>query len=87
VSGRLVLVPNLLGIVPPEHVLPTHTIETARALRHFVAENAKVARAFLKTIATAAPIQSISITELSERTPGGPGRRNSSSRRPTAMRQ
>jgi 16S rRNA (cytidine1402-2'-O)-methyltransferase len=69
VSGRLVLVPNLLGIVPPERVLPTHTIETARALRHFVAENAKVARAFLKTIATAAPIQSISITELSERTP------------------
>jgi len=66
--GRLVLVPNLLGIVPPERVLPAHTIETARALRHFVAENAKVARAFLKSIATTAPIQSIAIAELSEHT-------------------
>jgi septum formation protein len=69
VSGRLVLVPNLLGIVPPEHVLPAHTIETARALRHFVAENAKVARAFLKTIATTAPIQSIAMRELNAHTP------------------
>jgi len=68
VSGRLVLVPNLLGIVPPERVLPAHTIETTRALRYFVAENAKAARAFLKTIATTAPIQSIAIAELNERT-------------------
>lgn len=67
--GRLFLVPNLLGVVPPERVLPTHTIETARGLRHFVAENAKVARAFLKTIAATTPIQSIAIAELNEHTP------------------
>jgi 16S rRNA (cytidine1402-2'-O)-methyltransferase len=67
--GRLLLVPNLLGVVLPERVLPARTIETARALRHFVAENAKVARAFLKTIATTAPLQSIAIAELNEHTP------------------
>ena len=66
-SGNLYLVPNLLGIVPPEAVLPAHTIGVARGLRHFVAENAKAARAFLKTIGTSTAIQSISIEELNER--------------------
>ena len=68
-AGRLFLVPNLLGVVPPESVLPAHTIATARNLRHVVAENAKVARAFLKTIGTSAAIQTIAIEELNEHTP------------------
>ncbi len=66
--GRLYLVPNLLGIVPPEAVLPAATIEAARALRFFVAENAKVTRAFLKTVGTPVPIQQIQIDELNEHT-------------------
>ncbi|MEO8134783.1 MAG: SAM-dependent methyltransferase [Betaproteobacteria bacterium] len=65
-GGRLYLVPNLLGIVPPEAVLPSNTIEVARSLRYFVAENAKVARAFLKTIATRIVIQEVRIDELNE---------------------
>jgi 16S rRNA (cytidine1402-2'-O)-methyltransferase len=68
-AGKLFLVPNLLGIGLPERVLPLHTIEVARALRHYVAENAKAARSFLKTVATTAPIQSIAIAELHERMP------------------
>lgn len=68
-AGRLYLVPNLLGVVAPESVLPAHTIEIARGLRHVVAENAKIARAFLKTIGTTAAIQSIAIEELNEHTP------------------
>jgi 16S rRNA (cytidine1402-2'-O)-methyltransferase len=68
-AGDLYLVPNLLGIVPPANVLPVRTIAVARNLRHFVAENAKIARAFLKTIETSAPIQSIAIAELNEHTP------------------
>lgn len=70
-AGRLVLVPNLLGAVPPQNVLPAATIEIARSLRHFVAENAKVARAFLKTLEISAPIQSLAIAELNEHTPDG----------------
>jgi 16S rRNA (cytidine1402-2'-O)-methyltransferase len=62
--GRLYLVPNLLGVVPPGNVLPARTIAVAGGLAHFVVENAKPARAFLKTIGTALPLQQIGITEL-----------------------
>jgi 16S rRNA (cytidine1402-2'-O)-methyltransferase len=68
-AGRLYLVPNPLGVVAPELVLPAHTLEIARGLRHVVAENAKVARAFLKAIGTTAAMQSIAIEELNEHTP------------------
>jgi 16S rRNA (cytidine1402-2'-O)-methyltransferase len=63
-SGRLYAVPNLLGAVTPERVLPAHTIEIARGLTHFVVENAKPARAFLQTLAPARPIREIAIVEL-----------------------
>ena len=66
VSGRLVLVPNLLGVIAPERVLPAYTIETARALAHFVVENAKPARAFLRSLGPTRPIQEIDIVELGE---------------------
>lgn len=68
-AGRLYLVPNLLGVVAPQDVLPARTIEVVRGLRHFVAENAKTARAFLKSIDTPAPLQQIDIAELNEHTP------------------
>ena len=48
--GRLYLVPNLLGLVPPQTVLPARTIAVACGLRHFVVENAKPARHFLKAL-------------------------------------
>jgi 16S rRNA (cytidine1402-2'-O)-methyltransferase len=65
-AGRLYVVPNLLGIVPPEHVLPARTIEIARKLSHFVVENAKPARAFLKALSPARPLQQIAIEELGD---------------------
>ncbi|MBK9605622.1 MAG: SAM-dependent methyltransferase [Betaproteobacteria bacterium] len=68
-AGRVYLVPNLLGVAAPESALPARTILVARELRHVVAENAKVARAFLKSIGTTAAIQAIAIEELNERTP------------------
>ena len=62
--GRLFVVPNLLGLVAPEQVLPAHTMAVARGLAHYVVENAKPARAFLKTLAPPLPIQQIAIAEL-----------------------
>ena len=59
-------VPNLLGIVAPERVLPAHTIDVARKLAHYVVENAKPARAFLQSLAPALPIQEIGIVELGD---------------------
>lgn len=66
VPGRLYLVPNLLGIVPPDDVLPARTLVIARRLGHFVVENAKPARAFLKAVGTALPLQALDIAEIGD---------------------
>jgi len=63
-TGTLYLVPNLLGVVPPEEVLPAKTIAIARRLDHFIVENAKPARAFLKSLDPARPVREIAIVEL-----------------------
>jgi 16S rRNA (cytidine1402-2'-O)-methyltransferase len=65
-AGRLYLVPNLLGVVPPDDVLPARTIAIARGLAHFVVENAKPARAFLKALGTALPLQQIDVVAIGE---------------------
>ncbi len=65
--GRLYLVPNLLGIVPPDDVLPARTLAIARRLTHFVVENAKPARQFLKAVGTAHPLQQLDLMEIGER--------------------
>jgi 16S rRNA (cytidine1402-2'-O)-methyltransferase len=63
-SGTLYLVPNLLGAVPPENVLPARTIAIARELNHWVVETPKAARAFIKTLDPPRPIASMDIHEL-----------------------
>jgi 16S rRNA (cytidine1402-2'-O)-methyltransferase len=67
--GRLYLVPNLLGIVPPASVLPQRTIDVARKLRHFVVETPKAARQFLKTLGTDQALQALDLSVLNEHTP------------------
>jgi len=64
--GRLYVVPNLLGMIAPERVLPAHTIEIARGLTQYVVENAKPARAFLQTLGPKLAIREIEIVELGE---------------------
>lgn len=48
--------------------MPQPVRDCARQLRHFVAENAKSARAFLKQLPTDTPLQQIEIHELNEHT-------------------
>jgi 16S rRNA (cytidine1402-2'-O)-methyltransferase len=67
--GRLYLVPNLLGVVPPVEVLPQRTIEVARSLNHFVVETPKAARQFIKSLRSEQPIQSIDFATLDVNTP------------------
>lgn len=73
--GRLILMPNTLDFGLPESrwadlqaALPLQVIEIAAGLSHWVAENAKTARAFLKrvdqVVPLAKPLQEIAITEL-----------------------
>ncbi|SRR6266496_1297548 len=60
-TGTVYLVPNLLGAVPPSHALPQRTIDTARSLVHWIVENPKPARAFLKALDVATPIASLDL--------------------------
>ncbi|MDI9330233.1 MAG: SAM-dependent methyltransferase [Alphaproteobacteria bacterium] len=70
--GTLYLVPTPLdfgvGAQALERVLPAHTLQQAAGLNHWVAENAKSLRAFLKRVDALAPLcmplQEMSITEL-----------------------
>lgn len=69
--GRLFLLPVTLGGGEPAAVLPQEVLQRARALEYFVAENAKSARAFLKQVGTAKPLQQLHIAELNEHTAEG----------------
>jgi 16S rRNA (cytidine1402-2'-O)-methyltransferase len=73
VRGSLLLVPNTLDLgtahAPPlDSLLGAQVMTEASRLTHWVAEDAKVARAFLKRVAAhtplALPLQSIQIDEL-----------------------
>ena len=69
-SGTLFLIPNTLGPTESlDQVIPGHVQQLTSRLDHFVAENAKTARAFLKQVGTARPIQEIAISELNINTP------------------
>jgi 16S rRNA (cytidine1402-2'-O)-methyltransferase len=73
-SGKLVLMPNALDLggdepLPPlTAVVPRAAIERAAGLQHWVVENAKTARAFLKRVDAVVPLaqalQAIAVTEL-----------------------
>ncbi|MBE7941943.1 MULTISPECIES: SAM-dependent methyltransferase [Ramlibacter] len=71
--GRLLLVPTPLDFgcrvqAPLERVLPAATLAAAAATTHWICENAKSARAFLKRVGEthplAAPLQAQAIAEL-----------------------
>lgn len=67
-AGRLVLVPNTLDLghpTPPpiDQVLPLGVLREAARLRHWVAEDAKSARAFLKRVDAVVPL-GCALTEI-----------------------
>ncbi len=72
-KGRLLLVPTPLDFgcaeqAPITDVLPEATLAAAAGIRHWVCENAKTTRAFLKRVGEThplvAPLAEQSITEL-----------------------
>lgn len=73
-SGRLILIPNTLDFgvdgaeVDLHEVLPLGVIRMAAGLTHWVAENAKTTRAFLKRVDAIVPLvqplQSLNIAEM-----------------------
>jgi len=67
-GGRLYLLPTLLGADGTDD-LPPRTVTVARQVRHFLAEDAKSARAFLKAIGHPDPIAGLSIVEIGHEPP------------------
>lgn len=67
-KARLYLIPVPLGESSIEAILPPEVKECAQALKYFVAENAKSARAFLKLLPSQIVLQQIDIQELNART-------------------
>jgi 16S rRNA (cytidine1402-2'-O)-methyltransferase len=68
-SATLYVVPSLLGPEGLQASLPEHALTVIRSLEHFVAENAKSARQFLKRVGMPVPLQQLHIDELNEHTP------------------
>ena len=67
-AGTLYLIPVPLGPTAPRDSLPANVLEIIRPLTHFVVEEAKTARAFLKAAGTDAALQALQIEELNEHT-------------------
>lgn len=67
-AGSLYLIPVPLGPGAPQDCLLPTVLASIRPLRHFVVENAKSARAFLKAAGTDLPLQSLNLNELNEHT-------------------
>jgi 16S rRNA (cytidine1402-2'-O)-methyltransferase len=63
-SGSLMLLPVALGDTPWEACLPASTRALACKLRHFVAENAKTARAELRRLGHPGPLRDLAIEQL-----------------------
>lgn len=81
-KGKLILVPNTLDFgtgtdVDLQDTLPLAALRHAARLTHWVAENAKTTRAFLKRVDAivplAQPLQSLQIVELPRPPKGGRG--------------
>lgn len=67
--GTLYLIPVPLGASTlPALVLPPPVLAHIHSLSHFVVENTKSARAFLKAVGTALPLQELHLEELNEHT-------------------
>ena len=66
-KGKLFMLPVPIADGVLNDTLPEHTIQTARELKFFLAENAKSARAFLKFCGHPSPIASLSIEEIGHR--------------------
>lgn len=68
IEPALYLFPVGLSSTPPAEVLPQANLDLLRQVRHFVVENIRSARRFLKSVDRDINIDSLTFTELNEHT-------------------
>jgi len=66
--GKLYLIPTLLGNQQPDSVITLKTLEVTKKLRHFIVEDLRTARRYLKLIDKNFPIDECSFSILNEHT-------------------
>lgn len=67
-KGNLYLIPTTLGEQAPADVIPAKVLGIASQLRHFIVENTRTARRFLRAVDSAFPIDDCDFSELNEHT-------------------
>ena len=67
----LYLLPSTMSDSDPAGVMPQRNIEVARSVRHFIVENIRTARRFLKRCDRSIDIDSLTFSVLDEHTPPG----------------
>ncbi len=67
-SGTLFLIPNTLGEYNAPKVIPEGVLDVSRRLKHFIAENEKTARRYLKSIETVHPLNDLKFFTLNKHT-------------------
>jgi 16S rRNA (cytidine1402-2'-O)-methyltransferase len=68
-AGKLYMIPTNIAECPADSSLALETQRVATGLKHFVVENIRTARRFLKSVSRDVDIDSLSFTELNEHTP------------------
>lgn len=67
--AALYLIPVTLGDTPVSQVLPPYNHDIVVTLRHFIVENVRSARRFLKNVDSAIDIDALTFSELNKHTP------------------
>ncbi len=67
-TSKLYLIPVTLGDTPVRQVLPDYNTQIIREINHFIVENVRSARRFLKQCDNAIDIDSLTFFELNEHT-------------------
>ncbi|TRX70689.1 SAM-dependent methyltransferase [Carboxylicivirga sp. M1479] len=67
-KGQLYLIPNTLGESPIERNLPKDTIDITKSIKHFVVENIRSARRFLKKVDKTIDIDDLTFYVLDKHT-------------------
>ena len=70
-DAALYLIPCTLGDTPLEQVLPAYNAEVIRQIRHFVVEEIRTARRFLRRVDKAFPIDDSTFYEMGKRAAAG----------------
>ncbi len=67
-AGRLFLIPTTMGEANAELVIPAGVLQRSRKLKHFIAENERTARRYLKAIGTEIPLDDLVFHILNKHT-------------------